>query len=135
MNITFVSVCLLQKNKKFLVSQRPKNKPYPFFWEFPGGKCKTNESFESAAVRELKEELNITIDQNYLHQIDFMVHSYKKNEFIIMQLFLVTKWKGFLKSLEKQKIKWVSKNSIHKMNFLEGSKLFLDRIKSNYYNL
>ena len=89
MRLSFVSVCILAKKNKFLITQRPPNKSYPLFWEFPGGKVEKNENFYDAAIRELKEELNISINQSNLILIDTVSHSYVKNHIIMMHVFLV----------------------------------------------
>ena len=133
MRLSFVSVCILAKKNKFLITQRPPNKSYPLFWEFPGGKVEKNENFYDAAIRELKEELNISINQSNLILIDTVTHSYVKNHIIMMHVFLVKQWKNKICANEKQKMLWITKKDFHKINFLKGSELILKRIKSNFY--
>ena len=133
MRLSFVSVCILAKKNKFLITQRPLNKTYPLFWEFPGGKVEKNENFYDAAIRELKEELNISINQSNLILIDTVSHSYVKNHVIMMHVFLIKKWKNKICANEKQKMLWITKKDFHKINFLKGSELILKRIKSNFY--
>jgi len=49
----------------------------PNKWEFPGGKLEPNETFEECLIREIQEELSITISIDRL----FMktTHTYMKN--------------------------------------------------------
>ena len=46
---------------EYLLAQRPPDKVYAGYWEFPGGKVEPGESFRDALVRELREELGIAI--------------------------------------------------------------------------
>ena len=46
---------------RFLLCRRPLHKARGGQWEFPGGKVEAGESFEKAIVRELQEELNVTV--------------------------------------------------------------------------
>jgi mutator protein MutT len=43
------------------VCQRPRHKRHGGLWEFPGGKIESGESNESAARRELAEELGVEV--------------------------------------------------------------------------
>lgn len=62
MKIVSVALAFLFDAKgNVLVAQRPTHKTYGGFWEFPGGKLETSESPETAIVRELREELCITV--------------------------------------------------------------------------
>ena len=56
-----VVAAIIRKNNQFLIVQRNKNKHLGLKWEFPGGKVQESETFEKALLREIKEELNITI--------------------------------------------------------------------------
>ena len=47
---------------KFLIAQRPLDGLLGGLWEFPGGKQEPNETLPQALVREIQEELAITID-------------------------------------------------------------------------
>ena len=53
---------LLRADGSFLLTSRPRGKPYAGYWEFPGGKFEEGESGPQALARELKEELGIEID-------------------------------------------------------------------------
>ena len=46
---------------EFLLAQRPEGKVYAGYWEFPGGKVEPGETVREALVRELQEELGITV--------------------------------------------------------------------------
>ena len=61
---TDVAVGVLQRSDgAVLLADRPLGKPYPGYWEFPGGKIETGESVDSALSRELNEELGIEIER------------------------------------------------------------------------
>jgi len=49
----------------FLVAQRPPDKVYAGYWEFPGGKVEPGEAVARALARELHEELGIDVEQAY----------------------------------------------------------------------
>lgn len=53
---------LIRPDGRFLLASRPAGKPYPHYWEFPGGKLEPGESVRGALARELHEELGIDID-------------------------------------------------------------------------
>jgi 8-oxo-dGTP diphosphatase len=57
-----VTCAIIMFNKKILVVQRSENMKLPLKWEFPGGKIENGEEEEDCIRREIKEELNITID-------------------------------------------------------------------------
>jgi 8-oxo-dGTP diphosphatase len=62
MNVIQVTCGLILKDGKVLVAQRSKTMSLPLKWEFPGGKIIRGESEEDCLKRELREELNISIN-------------------------------------------------------------------------
>ena len=112
MNVLFCScVILINKQNRVLISQRPHGKFMDGFWEFPGGKVKNLEKFNDAAVRELKEELGVTLDTKNLTFLMNIFYKYPEY-YLSMQVYFVDKWKGNVKSLEKQKFNWVKKETL-----------------------
>ena len=62
------------KEDKVLVMQRSNQMTLPGMWEFPGGKVEANETEQEALIREIKEELSVTI--NILDYIDEASYDY-----------------------------------------------------------
>ncbi|MGE5628595.1 MAG: (deoxy)nucleoside triphosphate pyrophosphohydrolase [Solirubrobacterales bacterium] len=56
-----VVAAIIHKDNKIIISKRKENKSMGGFWEFPGGKIEQGETPEEGLVRELKEEMNISI--------------------------------------------------------------------------
>jgi mutator protein MutT len=57
-----VIAAVLARGEKLLVCQRPPHKRHGGLWEFPGGKVEAGEDDETAARRELAEELGIEVE-------------------------------------------------------------------------
>ena len=53
---------MFNKEGKFLMGLRPNDRPYPGYWEFPGGKKEKGETIEMCLKREWLEELNLKIE-------------------------------------------------------------------------
>ncbi len=57
-----VSIWIVNSQGQYLMSQRHPSKPYPEYWECTGGSVVAGESSLQGAVREVKEELNLSLD-------------------------------------------------------------------------
>ena len=55
-----VVAAVIRRGNQILLASRPADKP-PAGWEFPGGKVEAGETVGDAAVRELDEELGVTV--------------------------------------------------------------------------
>lgn len=106
-----VAAALINPQNEILLTQRPEGKNFSGLWEFPGGKIEPRESPEEALIRELKEELDITADPQYLENFTFA--SYAHEEFhLLMPLYLLRHWQGEITGLEGQAHRWVSARTL-----------------------
>ncbi len=104
--IIHVAVGILQNAAgEILLASRPPDKPWPGYWEFPGGKIETGESAHTALLRELKEELGITVK----HATPWisLFHHYPATQ-VHLHCFLVDDWEGEPHPHEGQKLCWQS---------------------------
>lgn len=56
-----VACAIIERNDTVLAAQRSATMTMPLKWEFPGGKIETGESPEECLIRELREELGISV--------------------------------------------------------------------------
>ncbi|SMP44153.1 8-oxo-dGTP diphosphatase MutT [Anoxynatronum buryatiense] len=60
--MTRVAVAIItNKQRQVLIARRPAGKVMEGCWEFPGGKVEIGETPEECLVRELKEEMDLTV--------------------------------------------------------------------------
>ena len=117
MNTTNVVAAIIKENNRYLIVQRNKNKHLGLKWEFPGGKVKSNESFKEALIREIKEELNITISV----QKKIAEELYKDHKIDVhLYYFICSKLNDTIELREHEKMAWVEKKDFVKYDFAEG---------------
>lgn len=59
-----IAVGVVFKNTRVLITRRKLEGLLGGLWEFPGGKVRNGESAEAACVREIREEVNISVEVN-----------------------------------------------------------------------
>jgi 8-oxo-dGTP diphosphatase len=121
-----VAVGILKRNDTVLLAERPVDKPYAGYWEFPGGKIEANESGEQALKRELHEELGIEviIAQPWFEHI----HHYPDKS-VQLEMWLVTEFIGAPHSKEQQQLRWATFNEMCELRLLEGNIPIMSRIQ------
>lgn len=71
-----VVAALVERDGKYLITQRRENAVLPLLWDFPGGRVEAGESDEAALAREVRERLGARVDVGQL--ISFVNHPYEK---------------------------------------------------------
>jgi 8-oxo-dGTP diphosphatase len=105
--LVLVAACaLIDPDGRILIAQRPEGKSMAGLWEFPGGKVEPGETPEQTVIREMQEELGITIKEPCLAPFIFASHTYP-NFHLLMPLFLCRRWEGIAQPREGQKVAWV----------------------------
>lgn len=109
---------ILVRGDEILCCQRAKNDPFPLKWEFPGGKIEPGESPAAALARELTEELDIRAEIGA--QVDLFRHSYTPGIVIELYFFRINSWTGEIRNLIFHDVRWVKRDEIHSLDFLEA---------------
>ena len=104
--VLVVAVALVDPDGRVLIAQRPEGKNMAGLWEFPGGKVEAGERPEDALIRELSEELGITVKEACLAPFTFASHSYEKFH-LLMPLYVCRRWEGMVQSRHQAALKWV----------------------------
>jgi 8-oxo-dGTP diphosphatase len=100
------AVALVDADNRILIAQRPAGKPMAGLWEFPGGKVEPGERPEETLIRELAEELGITVKEACLAPLTFASHAYDSFH-LLMPLYICRRWDGLVQAREGQALKWV----------------------------
>lgn len=104
--VLVVAAALIDADGRVLLAERPAGKSMAGLWEFPGGKVETGEKPETSLIRELKEELGITVKEECLAPFAFASHAYEKFH-LLMPLYLCRRWEGIVQPQEGQRVVWV----------------------------
>jgi 8-oxo-dGTP diphosphatase len=110
--LVLVAACaLIDTDNRVLIAQRPEGKQLAGLWEFPGGKLEPGERPEPALIRELHEELGITVQESCLAPLTFASHAYETFH-LLMPLYICRRWEGTVTGREGQPIAWVRANKL-----------------------
>lgn len=61
MSVIRVVLAWLVRDGRVLLTRRPPGTPLAGLWEFPGGKVEAGETPQAALIRELEEEIGVTV--------------------------------------------------------------------------
>lgn len=71
-----VVAALVERDGRYLITQRRENAVLPLLWDFPGGRVEPGESDEAALAREVGERLGAQVEVGQL--ISFVNHPYDR---------------------------------------------------------
>lgn len=129
--MTNVSVAIiLNDDQKILIAQRKNNDDFCNYWEFPGGKINANETPDEALVRELKEELSLTIEPSSC--IDIMTYLYQYRTSLVSLHFYAINRSDFNIELNvHHDVKWVDVCALQDYALLPGDRFISHYLLSN----
>ncbi len=100
---------------KILCAKRSVTMSQPRLWEFPGGKVEQEELPEDCLIREILEELNISV--RIVIAMSPSEFSYSLEKTIRLLPFLCTWESGLIQLLEHEEVRWLTKEELFSVNW------------------
>jgi 8-oxo-dGTP diphosphatase len=114
-NIIHVAVAVIvNENNEVCISLRHKNSHQGGLWEFPGGKVEKGETVEQTLIREIKEELNLDIEES--RPLITIKHNYQDKK-VCLHVNSVVSYHGQAIGAEGQQVEWVPVNQLSSYEF------------------
>lgn len=113
-------VCaIIEQDDLVLCALRSEQMSLPGKWEFPGGKLKLYELPEDALIREIKEELNVSIE--IIESLPISDYSYVPEKVIRLIPFrCVIQNNEIPVAAEHAELRWVKKEDLLNLNWAEA---------------
>ena len=112
MMMIVAAAALVDGDGRVLLQQRPPGRSMAGLWEFPGGKLEAGETPEQALIRELAEELGISVEQACLAPAVFASDRIGDRALLLL-LYVCRKWRGVPTALDAAAIRWVRPVEMH----------------------
>ena len=112
-----VVAAVIKRNNYYFIAQRNRHKHFAYHWEFPGGKVDSQETFENALKREIKEELAISI--RILNHIASEKHKDEKID-VNVHYFLCKSLNENIILSEHEDMNWLQKNDLKQLKMAPG---------------
>ncbi len=125
---TLVVAGLMVRDGRVLITQRTAEQKQPALalkWEFPGGKLEPGESPTAALVRELREEIGVTVEVGRVW--DVLFHAYPGFD-LVMLVYSCTIVDGEPRNLEVNATAWVPPAELGAWDILPADRPLVDRL-------
>jgi 8-oxo-dGTP diphosphatase len=123
--VTTVVAAVIEREGSVLAGQRKPGGNHPLKWEFPGGKVEAGESPEDGLIRELTEELGIRA--RIAGEITRYEYEYPGRSRILLIFYRVVEFDGEPQNLDFTQLKWVRRERLADLDFLDGDVDFVRR--------
>jgi 8-oxo-dGTP diphosphatase len=120
-----VVAAVLEKDGRYLITQRRASAVLPLMWEFPGGRVEEGETDANALKREVRHRLGADIEVGKL--ISFVSHPY---EHYVVDLFLYecTLAGTTLEALNVHAFKWVTSAEFDQYPFTPADEASMNKL-------
>lgn len=117
-----IAVGVVHKNGNILITRRQSKGLLGGLWEFPGGKIKVEEAPEAACIREIKEEVNLTVNiASFLTRVKHAYTHFKIN----VDVFICNYQSGPIKLNGPVDYKWITLDQIDQYPFPKANHKFI----------
>jgi 8-oxo-dGTP diphosphatase len=125
--VEVVAAIVVDSHHRILMAQRADWQHQGGKWEFPGGKIESGETHMQALARELKEEVDVQIDQQACELFKAVHHDYSDKQ-VSLYFYLVKGFSGTAKGLEGQPVMWVNAQTLPQMAIPDANQAIADAL-------
>ncbi|MBL1320490.1 MAG: 8-oxo-dGTP diphosphatase MutT [Methylophaga sp.] len=118
---------IVNSEKDILLALRQAHQHQGGLWEFPGGKIEESESVYDALVREIDEEIGLTITS--AHALIKISHDYGDKS-VLLDVWWVDRFCGEPQSRERQQLRWCTVAALREDDFPAANVEIINAIKS-----
>lgn len=124
MKLIEVVAAIIKKKDKIFITRRSYGE-FQDMWEFPGGKIEVGETKEEALIREIKEELELDINNlEYLTTVEYDYTSFH----LTMHCFTCEIYGGSLNLNAHNDAKWVSLDELESQDWVPADVEVVEKI-------
>lgn len=123
-----VAAAIILDHDKVLIAQREKGSNMEFKWEFPGGKLECNETPEQCLIREIKEELDITIEPVEIYKA--VRHKHKDKD-ILLLAYICKYVKGEGRPIECNDFRWIHKSQLSQFEYTPADVSIVEKLRQD----
>ena len=102
-------MALIDAENRVLMQRRRQAAQHGGLWEFPGGKVEAAETLTSALVREIEEELGLTLDSLDLEPL---ARAAEPDGTIVIDLYTCRRWHGTPRCLDAEAFGWFTPDDL-----------------------
>lgn len=124
--LVIVTAAVIERDGMFLITRRPEGAHLAGYWEFPGGKCDPGESLVSCLTREIREELDATLEAG--GEIFSISHTYP-GRVVELHFFHGTLTEEPRPTLG-QEMRWVRRDDLQSLDFPPADAELIARLRS-----
>ena len=119
-----VTAAVIERDNRFLITERLEGTHLAGHWEFPGGKCEPGETPEECLRRELREELEV--EATVGAEIFRTTHQYP-DRLLELRFFGCT-LEGMPRPVQGQRMRWVPRQALSSLPFPPADAAFIAQL-------
>lgn len=120
-----VVAALIERDRKYLITQLRATAVLPLLWEFPGGRVEEGETDAGALHREVLHRLGVDVKIGQF--ISFVRHAYE-HYVVDLHLYECTLETGELRALAVSDFRWVRSDEMDQYNFTPADEASMSKL-------
>lgn len=120
-----VVAAIIERDGRYLITQRRPTAVLPLLWEFPGGRVESGETDRAALQREVRYRIGVDVDPGKL--VSFVSHPYERYV-VDLYLYDCRLLKGEPQAVNVNDFRWVSSTGFDQLPFTPADEASMSKL-------